>query len=198
MSTRPILLALLVVQCNHPSGDAAPAASSSASSPSSAAVASSAPAQVASAVTPPSPQLPEYQCDNVITAAFRQKHGFANMKLNQGSKRGSINCHYVDEKAPMKQRGFTFECGRQPSDDSIGIKRQTFATMAKDTVDVKVGRAGFAGTAMGVPQIEVWDDKSPCQLTITFGMETPPPDDFKHPEAIAQEALDIVRSASRM
>jgi hypothetical protein len=129
---------------------------------------------------------------------FRQKHGFGSMHVNQATSHVNINCGFVDEKNPTRQRAFQFECHNKPvSDQTLKIYRTTFGSMAKDAVDIpNLGRAAWAGSAMGVQQVHVWDDKTDCELTIILGLEKPPPDEFVHPEPFARETLAMVRTAS--
>jgi hypothetical protein len=57
-----------------------------------------------------------------------------------------------------------------------------FHGMAKDAKDLtNLGRTAIVGTAMGVPQLWVLDDKTPCRVTIAFGMEkTLPSEELGH------------------
>jgi hypothetical protein len=124
------------------------------------------------------------QCDDVLPAALKDKLGLTGMQLSPSGGHGSLTCGFVDPKT-ARQRTFMYECKGRPAEKqmvTIKIQEETFRNMAKDAKLLPgVGRFAIEGTAMGVSQAWVLDDKTPCKVTMTLGFEkTLPTDDYVH------------------
>jgi hypothetical protein len=119
-------------------------------------------------------------CDVVLPPAWRADAGFSGLTLNESGGRGSLRCAFVDPNDRPHQRVFEYNCDAPevpPSD--LTARRDRFAQKADDARHVpNAGLIAWAGTADGMGQAYIYDDKSPCELVIKLVGKPPPSDDL--------------------
>lgn len=120
-------------------------------------------------------------CDAVLPLAWRADGGsLGGLVLTESGGRGSLRCAFVDPNDRAHQRVFAYNCDApEVPPAELTARRDRFTQKAYDSRDVpSVGLIAWAGTAEGMGQAYVYDDKSPCELVIQFVGKPPPNDDL--------------------
>lgn len=120
-------------------------------------------------------------CDAVLPLAWRTDAGsLGGLVLNESGSRGTLRCAFIDPNDRAHQRVFAYNCdGPEVPPAELTARRDRFTQKAYDARDVpNAGLIAWAGTAEGMGQAYVYDDKSPCELVISFVGKPPPNDDF--------------------
>jgi len=120
-------------------------------------------------------------CDAVLPLAWRTDGGsLGGLVLNESGGRGTLRCAFIDPNDRAHQRVFEYTCDApEVTPAELRGRRDRFAQQAGDARDVpNAGLIAWAGTADGMGQAHVYDDKSPCELVIDFVGKPPPSDDF--------------------
>lgn len=117
----------------------------------------------------------ELTCDKVLPTALRNKLGLTGWVSKEIAEKGTLSCAFADPKAPSHLKSFKYECRGHPSERATGPGLQAmtlaFHSMAKDARDLTgLGRVAMQGTTIGVAQLWILDDKTPCRVNLMFGM----------------------------
>jgi hypothetical protein len=120
-------------------------------------------------------------CDAVLPVAWRTDGGsLGGLVLTESGSRGALRCAFIDPNDRAHLRVFAYNCDAPevPPTELIA-RRDRFTQKAYDARDVpNAGLIAWAGTAAGMGQAYVYDDKSPCELVINFVGKPPPTDDL--------------------
>ncbi len=120
-------------------------------------------------------------CDAVLPLAWRTDGGsLGGLVLTESGGRGTLRCAFVDPNDRAQQRIFEYTCdGPEVPPAELRARRDRFSQRAGDARDVpNAGLIAWAGTADGMGQAHVYDDKSPCEVVISLVGKPPPNDDF--------------------
>ncbi len=119
-------------------------------------------------------------CDVVLPPTWRPDAGLGGLRISESGSRGTLRCAFVDPNDRPRQRVFEYNCDApEVTPGELRSRRDRFAQGAADARDVpNAGLIAWAGTADGMGQAHVYDDKSPCELVIGFVGMAPPTDDF--------------------
>jgi hypothetical protein len=119
-------------------------------------------------------------CDAVLPPSWRADGGLGGLLLTESGGRGTLRCAFVDPNDRAHGRVFQYNCdGAWVAPAELITRRDRFTQKAFDARDVpNVGLIAWAGTAEGMGQAYVYDDKSPCEIVVHFVGKPPPTDDF--------------------
>jgi hypothetical protein len=120
-------------------------------------------------------------CDAVLPLAWRADGGsLGGLVLTESGSRGALRCAFVDPNDRAHQRVFAYNCDApEVAPAELTTRRDRFTQKAYDARDVpNAGLIAWAGTAEGMGQAYVYDDKSPCEIVINFVGKPPPTDDL--------------------
>jgi hypothetical protein len=167
----PLALTAALAACSK-SGDSVAPSGASGSSAHAAASASAASA-VATAGSAGGGSL-DLHCDKLVPADIRAKY-FSGMDLKE-SGGTPHDCQFVAPgiQGASKQVTVGYRCTEGFSDAQIRSGLAGLRVSDKDAKDIPgLGRAALEITFLHNRQIHVYDDKTPCAVTVSFG--TPPP-----------------------
>ena len=170
----PPILLTLVVACSKGGDSAGPSATSSASPASAASVGHPSGAAPAVAAAAPSGSGSDLHCDKLIPADLRAKY-FQGMELKE-SGQTPHDCLFAAPgiEGASKQVSVGYRCGQTLSDAAVASGLAGLRTMDKGAKDIPgLGRAALDVTFLGNHQIHVYDDKTPCVVTLGFGKPYP-------------------------
>jgi hypothetical protein len=130
-------------------------------------------------------------CDAVLPPGWRVEGGLGGLGITESGGRATLRCALVDPNDRAHLRVFEYNCdGAWLTPAELRTRRDGFVQQADDTRDVShAGLIAWAGTVKGTGQAHLYDDKSPCELVISFVGKPPPTDDF------VREAYDRFRAA---
>jgi hypothetical protein len=119
-------------------------------------------------------------CDAVLPPGWRDDGGLGGLRVTESGSRGTLRCAFIDPNDPAHGRVFEYNCdGAWVTPAELRTRRDRFARQVDDARDVpRAGLIAWAGTAGAMGQANVYDDKSPCELVISFVGKPPPTDDF--------------------
>jgi len=130
-------------------------------------------------------------CDAVLPAVWRVEGGLGGLGITESGGRGTLRCALVDPNDRAHARVFEYTCdGAWLTPAELRTRRDRFIEQAEDARDVShAGLIAWSGTVKGMGQAHLYDDKSPCELVISFVGKPPPTDDF------VRNAYDRFRAA---
>jgi hypothetical protein len=126
------------------------------------------------AAAAPSSSGSDLHCDKLVPADVRAKY-FQGTELKE-SGRTPHDCQFAAPgiEGASKQVTIGYRCTHGFSDAAIASGLAGLRTTDKAAKDIPgLGRAALEVTFLGNRQIHVYDDKTPCAVTISFGR--PPP-----------------------
>jgi hypothetical protein len=170
----PLALIAALAACSKSGDSNAPSPAAGASGSSAHAAASASAASAAATAESAGGGSLDLHCDKLVPADVRAKY-FSGMELKE-SGRSPHDCLFAAPgiEGASKQVSIGYRCTQGFSDAQVTSGLAGLRVSDKAAKDIPgLGRAALELTFLGNRQIHVYDDKTPCAVTLGFGR--PPP-----------------------